>query len=210
MTIYICDTETAASGNSAEICEISFLRVSPLVDSLTSTARLSQLSLSQTTQRYKPSHPIAPFVSNIHGIYDRDVKHCPSVDTLRIPEDATMLICHNVPFDRAVLTHHYRRIEEPMPDVRWLCTLKLAKLMEKIKGESHVGGNKLLSLFALYHPAYFAQFKTKAHGAEADCQMTLLVLHSLVAEWCEMVRKVQGEEHVPVTLQDVAEFLDTL
>lgn len=199
MATFVLDTETAHRTNSAEICEVAFMEIPSNLATLQETELLSKLVLDSYVERFKPSKPIEPFVTAIHGIRNQDVRHCRPTAELRIPPEATILIAHNASFDRAIITHHYKRIGEPMPPVKWLCTLQLARAIQSYTGITFAANNKLLTLFYHFYPHRLEEFKSKAHGAKADTEMCLLLLRALAPYAAPMT-----------TVEELVEFLDDL
>ncbi|PIE84818.1 MAG: exonuclease [Bacteroidia bacterium] len=76
--------------------------------------------------------------THIHGIARRDTDHQPTFAALwpeMLPRiDGRLLVAHNAPFDIGVLratVHHYGL---PAPDLRYLCTLQMARRATKLRG----------------------------------------------------------------------------
>jgi DNA polymerase III epsilon subunit-like protein len=199
MTWYTIDFETSKRGTNAEPCEVALIEIGSDLTTLAATELLSVLSLSSYTERFKPSHSIEPFVSAIHRIYDRDVRNCRPTSEFRLPADATGFIAHNASFDKAIAINHYKRIGEPMPPVKWLCTLQLARAIQSYTGITFAANNKLLTLFYHFYPHRLEEFKSKAHGAKADVEMCLLLLRALAPYAAPMT-----------TVEELVEFLDEL
>jgi DNA polymerase-3 subunit epsilon len=119
-----------------------------------------------------PGRPIPAYASGVHGIYDRDVRDAPSLESLR--EHLLMLTCratvvaHNAVFDRGFL---------PFLSVRpWICTMRLA--MHVIDAPSY-RNEALRALLGITMPADLG----RAHRAYADAAVTAAVLDRLLERY---------------------------
>ena len=163
--ILILDTETTGL-KDPEPVEIGFLEFSENLEFL----EFQNLSKVKTfCQRYRPSKAIDVGASSIHGIYMRDVLHCPKPSTFQLPEHDYM-IGHNIAFDHKVLGN---------PPTKLICTLKLARM---VLPKKEVMNHKLTTLFNHFYKEESTALLSQSHGALADCHMTFLILCKLIKE----------------------------
>lgn len=84
------------------------------------------------SQLVNPLRPIAPAASQVHGLYDQDVKDAPTLEDV-LPEflqfigGAEVLIAHNAGFDRSFLAAACVFLGEIPPDNPTICTLPLSR-----------------------------------------------------------------------------------
>lgn len=118
-------------------------------------------------QRVNPFRAIPARVSEIHGIYDKDVFDKPGID-LVLPQfmdflGKSTLIAHNAPFDVRFVKANLLRLNMSLPFFPVIDTLALAKQV--------FPGLKSYSLSNL--AAHFEIEVSKAHSADDDCRVTL-------------------------------------
>jgi len=117
-----------------------------------------------------PEIPIPPIASSIHGIYEKDVRNKPLIEEI-LPEflsfiDGTVLVAHNASFDVGFIKKALGRAGLPIPEIRVLDTIKLAKkAWPGRKSYSQLNLAKFLSIEV-----------QNAHRAEDDCRVCLEIL----------------------------------
>lgn len=114
--------------------------------------------------RVNPGCKISEGASDIHGIYDKDVADCPSLEDTYNISDAVIHVGHNVNFDLQFLAARYENL------VGSLCTLALAR--QYIKDSPN---HKLGTLVE-----HLGLPKGQAHNALADCHMAAHLLRYIV------------------------------
>lgn len=150
----IIDTETTGLSNP-KACEVAWICIDENLNALDSKVF-----------RVNPGAPIEPGASNIHGIYDEDVLHCPAIEEVMHGFPSKLcFIGHNVPFDQRVLGSTISWNSE-------LCTLALARRWVK-----DTANHKLVTL-----KEHFQLSDQKSHSALGDCQTVLELLYVL----CEL------------------------
>ena len=157
-------------GNGASPPEIVELAIVEM-DGLTLTGR-------QMHWRFKPKLPIAPVVSRIHGIWDRDVVDAPELedvadDLLEWLEDRS-IVGHNVKTEYDIL----RRSLTDWAPARALDTLKVARRL--LPHESKHGLERLGEVLGLGAEASERSQGFRAHSALYDAVLSALVLDKLV------------------------------
>src|SRR5690606_10254955 len=80
-----------------------------------------------------PKKPIPPFISNLTGIYDDDVKNAPTFSD-KAEQIASMfkegyLIAHNVPFDLGFLNGELSKLEIPKLTNPVIDTVELSRIL---------------------------------------------------------------------------------
>ena len=112
-TALILDTETTGLEDDAEIIEIALVR-------LTSEVVFKQL--------VRPTQPIPPEASAIHGLRDVDVQNAPSWAEVwpqveRIFQDNPKLIIYNAAYDKRLITQSCTLAGIPAPSWKWLTSI---------------------------------------------------------------------------------------
>ena len=121
--------------------------------------------LSSNSSLCDPEGPIHPEASKIHGYSDADVAGKPLLQDVLKLEGPTVLICHNVAYDRKFVA---RYIENCVGEI---CTLQLAR--HYVKDSAN---HKLATL-----AEHFGLDTGKAHDALGDVHTTTQLLRKLVA-----------------------------
>jgi len=177
--IYIIDTETTGIANTDQIIELAWINVGNEVSSLE--------PLDTFQQYYKPSVPIHPKAQEVHGLSADKLKNYPSSILAKIPADTSIGIFHNASFDMRMLGK---------PDIKSICTMKLAKKITKELNVDLGGSNSLRNLFTFFYPDLSGDFLTLYHGAEADCKMTLAILIALLKFYPHIETLEQLERYI--------------
>ncbi len=162
----VLDTETTGLGAADQIVEIA------IVDQ-TGAARLHQ--------RVKPSAPIPPAASRIHGIHDRDVAGAPSFRQIYIQLSVLLagqiMVAYNMDFDWRLLqqTASIYNLPEPRVAKRDCAMQQYARY----KGERKSNGRSYRphKLSAAAQREGLAA--TGAHTALGDARMTLALLRKM-------------------------------
>jgi DNA polymerase III subunit epsilon len=119
----------------------------------------------------------------IHGLSDSDVADAPiAAHALREfwrLSAGTVLVAHNIAFERRFLTQETLNAELPMPDMLGVCTLSTSRA--QLNGPSH----KLKSLYK----TITGEWPQDSHTALGDARVTVELL-------CWMLREAPGGLHV--------------
>lgn len=163
----ILDCETTGL-KAPEVVEVGYI---PMID--LHKYEDNQLITAKHTvyqERFKPSKPIEAGATAIHGIYFKDVVGCKpfSFPELNLPKTVNFIIGHNISFD-------HRAMGKPELPVKYICTLKLAKLLWP-----GLKSYKLTSLMEEHFPEFYNSLIENAHGALIDCKLVLLLLYQAV------------------------------
>jgi DNA polymerase-3 subunit epsilon len=163
---WLCDTETTGLGPQAEPVELGLVRVD---ENLVELARYESL--------IKPSTPINPTASAIHGIYDEDVQRpdCPTIveffDEMRVAGETFEDVCfiaYNSRFDYPHYKHHMDIKSE-------FCALRFARRYVAGRDDRPLENHKLATVAAFLDlPA------ERAHAALGDVLYTLGMLRAVV------------------------------
>ncbi len=132
MSIYICDTETTGLTAKDQVIELATIKLQPEIHHLHSDALHESimnpvlLENISSSQLFNPTVPIHERAKAVHGYTKRSLLGKPCSKTVKLPEDAVLIIGHNIAFDIRMLG---------TPQVRSICTMNLAKKIENyIKG----------------------------------------------------------------------------
>jgi len=186
MSTYILDTETTGVSKTDQVIELATLQLGPLVEEISSLPELIDFStienLHQCVEesRYLPTCPINPHAYAVHGISRPMLFGKPLSSSIKLPEDAIYFIGHNVKgFDKRLLGQSNLKLLQHLEDIRYICTLSLAKLISKHCGV-YYEDHKLDTLTKHYYPDYAHILVTPLHSAKNDVVKNLLVLLKLV------------------------------
>lgn len=187
--VLICDTETTGLTNHStyghpQIVELSTIKFDLHYDLQTLPHLLNKedikdhfdryYSESMFNQLFKPSMPIHPEASKIHGKTLRDLINSPRSETAKLPSDAKYLIGHNIQYD-------YRCLGKP-EGYLLIDTLVICKLIRKytshdLKAET----NKLDDLLIALNPKQYQQFTNEGfHRSLDDCFKCLLIIEIII------------------------------
>ncbi len=165
---YILDTETTGLGAADEIVQIAILDGS---------------GASVMNQLIKPTIPIPPVASAVHGIRDRDVAEAPSFKEIYIRLSTLLagqvVIAYNMDFDWRMLEQTASRFRLPPMRIRKRdCAMKQ---YARFKGARHSNGRNYvwhkLGAAAAQEGLPVAQ----AHDALNDARMTLALIRKMAA-----------------------------
>jgi len=113
--------------------------------------------------------------THIHGIRRRDLRGAPSTDValteLARRLEGTRFVAHNAPFDLGFLQTEARRSHLALPIERALCTLRLSRLLDPERQQSH----RLGDLCARYDITI-----DRPHDALSDAEATAALLPHLL------------------------------
>jgi len=167
----VLDTETTALGR-AEICQIAIVDASGAV-------------LLDTLVR--PTQPIPPFATRIHGITNEDVHDAPRFGDVLGDIAAALydrdVIAYNASFDRKMLHLSGQICGAPPVEwkaiSRWHCAMRaFAHVYAQRVPGAHAGRAQKLSAAA----AFYAIPQHKAHTAVDDCITTLALCRAMASE----------------------------
>ena len=165
---YVLDTETTGLGPADEIVQIAILDGS---------------GASVMNQLIKPTIPIPPVASAVHGIQDRDVVEAPSFKEIYIRLSALLagqvVIAYNMDFDWRMLQQTASRFRLPAMRIgKRDCAMKQ---YARFKGARHSNGRNYvwhkLGAAAAQEGLQVAQ----AHDALNDARMTLALIRKMAA-----------------------------
>ena len=123
-----------------------------------------------------PQRPIPPFIENLTGITNQDVRDAPTIDAvfpalLEFIYGST-LVAHNASFDLSFLKATAQQLDYCWPDNPSLCTVKLAR---RVLDRNEAPSVKLSALAHLFHTT-----TRPTHRALDDARTTVEVLHGLI------------------------------
>ena len=176
----ICDTETTGL-TAPQPIEVAIIHCQ---DIHTYDDLLDLKQYEKFNKRYKPTKAIEAGAQKVHGISMQDVEGCPRYLSHQLPISDTVeyIIGHNISYDmRALRCEAGGGGKEFLGDLRQICTLKLArKLWPEYKED---GGYSLANIIQKNYPTVAESIPKIAHGALADCFLTLHLLDMMCAEY---------------------------
>jgi exodeoxyribonuclease X len=199
--VIILDTETTGVSLSDKVIELALYEAEDIeIEQLQlDCTDLQTLRETIEVSRYNPRCMINTRAFEVHGIGLMDLQDCPNSNTLTLPENIVYMIGHNIEsFDRRLLIQSNPSLAETLKDTKYICTLALAKAVDKHLNIGYVN-HKLDTLAAHYYPEHRETLVTELHSAKNDVLKTLLVLLKLV-------------EHLPAlkTYDDIYVFQESL
>ncbi len=162
--VFDCET----TGTDASVDEIVSLALVRLDGDGVETARFTSL--------VRPSRPIPPEASAVHGIGDLDVAGAPSFAELA-PDllgllDGAVFVAHNAAFDLGMLRHAFDGVGIELDPERVACTLEAFRLLEPL------APNHRLESICESHGIVLDD----AHEALSDVLATVALLRLLLAQ----------------------------
>jgi len=163
---YVLDTETTGLGASDEIVQIAILDGS-------GAAAMRQL--------VKPTIPIPPVASAVHGIGDSDVEDAPSFKDIYIRLSTLLagqvVIAYNMDFDWRMLQQSASRYRLPAMRIgKRDCAMKQ---YARFKGVRHSKGRNYVWHKLGAAAAQEGLQVTRAHDAFDDARLTLSLIHKM-------------------------------
>ena len=150
----------------------SFLKSISKIEDKNSFSKLIYEFVQQgEVTRYRPSMDIDKRAIEVHGISFRELLTCPKSEEIKLPEDTTYILGHNVQYD-------YRCLGKPK-DIKCLCTLNLAKKIDKRFGVGFPN-HKLDTLTTYFYGDMAQNLVENSHQALVDTIKTIIVLAKLV------------------------------
>lgn len=186
--IFVIDTETTGIGKLDQVVQLATIRVPDNIAVLKSSFVSAKPfgcagvrkqspyfpSLVVTNSYFNPSVPINKHAQAVHGLSKIQLCKYPSTKECGLSSSTRIVVGHNVSFDTRML-----HVELPS-----ICTMNLAKKIEKIRGAKFGFENyKLTTIFSFYYPELVKQFESEVHDALGDCEMCLLVLIKLLEQF---------------------------
>ena len=170
----IIDTETTGLKPPIEAIEVAYITLHSDLAELQNRFKVTHQKLvvneglNTFQELFKPSVPIHPQASKVHGKYMRDLIHCRKSAEFELPEHS-YFIAHNANYDYRVLNR---------PETTLICTKQLAEIAFEVdKGNGSLRNHKLVTLIDHIMPEEQATELLKdAHGAMGDCIMTYHLL----------------------------------
>lgn len=174
---------TGTSAKTGRAIEIGLVRVKKL-------KVVDTFSTFINPEMYVPYH-----ITRLTGITNANVSQAPLFDQIE-PEvskflEGTILVAHNLPFDRSFLNCEYERLDLQAPQIEGICTLKMARrLFPELPSKSLGAVTK-----------YLRVRHKDVHRALGDATVTAKI-------FIKMLKKLQEEQDVE-TLADVINFQST-
>ena len=177
ITCAIADSETTGLLATDQICSFAWLGLSDLPD----------LTIQHTyDELFDITLASMPFsAQKIHGIKKSDLEGKPrfeNISQVGLPESLQYIIFHNAAYD------WNKMLKNPLP-IKVICTMKLAKALLPIEEGCSMSPSgkfrsyKLVDLLSDLYPEQRDFIFGKAHGAKADCLLTLLLVKYFVENW---------------------------
>ena len=181
ITALVLDTETTGVGATDQIISIGYHMLQDLevynrhielfqyLQSVEDSKKINSFS-----EMYCPDVPIHPEATKVHGWTQVALAEYPHPSTFQFPP-VQYMIGHNVDFDHRMLGR---------PDVRCICTMKLAKKLWKKRTEAMEGGvtnHKLTTLIVELLPEG-KDILDEAHSAIGDATLTLILLSLILKQ----------------------------
>lgn len=158
----VIDTETTGlhPSKGAEVIQIASL---DLFVTKTEAGAFEVEALNPQKTFVKPSRPIPPETSAVHGIIDDDVKNAPTFnEAIQQFMGAKNYIAHNAAFDSVFLPC--------FPEANWICTMKLAK---RVFPDAPNHKNQTLRyMLGIIRPFGLEREEINAHDALSDVYVT--------------------------------------
>jgi len=184
--IIVFDLETTGLDIAKDrIVEICIIKISPNGDE------------DMKTRRLNPTIHIAEEASKIHGIYDEDVKDCPTfreiAKNLAAYIDGCDFVGYNsIKFDIPLLAEEFLRAGVDI-DFRKHKMIDVQNIFHKMEQRTLVAAYKF----------YCKKDLEKAHSAEADTRATFEVLESQLDHYAELQNDVAFLSNFSVTSRNV-------
>ena len=187
--IVVLDTETTGVSKTDQVIQLAAFELpdnitelksklvlegfnTPLVrDRVTSTLFPS---LRVSNRYFNPTVAINEHAFKVHGLSKIKLCKYPTLDLAKLPK-FSLVVAHNAPFDTRMLQ---------LTDTKAICTMGLAKKIEKLRGGKFGFENyQLKTLYKFFYPEHADYFNTEYHDALADCEMCLMILIALLKEF---------------------------
>jgi DNA polymerase III epsilon subunit-like protein len=184
----VIDTETTGVTAKDQVIQLAALQIQSKIKDLLDFNHTSDINSHRSIVNvhntyFRPTVPIHPRAQEIHGL--SRIKLLKATETsldVRLPSTYTILIAHNAPFDLRLLSYTDKRINLEEKNTKYICTMGLAKKIEKIQGGVFGFTNyQLPTMLAHFYPdEALIRSKEQFHCALDDCRMCLLVLIKLL------------------------------
>ncbi len=194
MKILVFDTETTGFINKKEFDlekQPRIVQFAGIIWELDESGKYSEIE--RINILINPGIPIPYGASQVHSIYDVDVKDAPKIETtiddfLRGINEADAIIGHNIEYDEDMIKLELRRLQkvhEYQPK-QVLCTMKSTVDFCKLEGN----GNryKYPKLWEL-HKKLFDEYFIGAHDAMVDVEATMRCFLELNKKWILELQK---------------------
>lgn len=157
--------------------------------------------IKRINQMIKPKIPIPFWASQIHHIYDIDLKDAPSIeeyiwDFLKIINESDVIIWHNIEYDEEMLKIELKRLNrefEYKPN-QIICTMK--QTVDFCALPWNWNRFKYPKLWELYKKLFWEYFLW-AHDAIVDVEATLKAFMELYKNW---IVKLDEKKHQVLSL----------
>lgn len=170
---------------SLSISNLTDMSLAALVDFFESLGTTIPTPKTMSETFYKPSMPIHPEASAIHGFYIEDLQDFPSSESFKLPTGTKYLIGFNIAYD-------YRCIGKP-EGVELICLQRLSKALKKLHS-AYEGVDKADNVLRqlieaeptlndVQRSQILGYFLTGQHGALKDCYKNIIILSCLVRNW---------------------------
>jgi exodeoxyribonuclease X len=123
------------------------------------------------TNRFRPSMTIDPRATEIHGLTLKDLLDKRKSESIEFPKETEYMVGHNIAYDHRCLNK---------PDVKLICTMELAKTLNK-QLKLNLDSHKLDNLIVHFYPEDEARLVIKeTHDSFTDVVKTILLLKKLL------------------------------
>lgn len=174
----------STSKNTVSTSCVRFLHLDWSIEDFIKDCRFSDEGVGEELY-YKPSMPIHPEASAIHGFYIEDLQDFPSSESFKLPDGTKYLIGFNIAYD-------YRCIGKP-EGVELICLQRLSKALKKLHS-AYEGVDKADNVLRqlieaeptlndVQRSQILGYFLTGQHGALKDCHKNIVILSCLVRNW---------------------------
>lgn len=181
ITALVLDTETTGVGANDQIISIGYHQLQDLEVYNSRIALFQYLQSVEDSKRinsfsemYCPSVPIHPEATKVHGWTAEALAEYSHPSTFQFPA-VQYMIGHNVDFDHRMLGR---------PDVRCICTMKLAKMLWKKRTDALGVGVTSYKLTSLIEELLSEgkDILDEAHSALGDATLTLILLSLILKQ----------------------------
>jgi len=157
--------------------------------------------IKRINQMIKPKISIPYDVSQIHNIYDIDVKNAPSIEEyidqfLEIINNSDVIVWHNIEYDEEMIKLELKRMwrEHEYNPKQVFCTMK--QTVDFCALEWNWNRYKYPKLWELYKKLFWEYF-IWAHDAMVDVEATLKIFIELYKKW---IIKLEQKKHQLLSL----------
>lgn len=159
------------------------------------------IEIKRINQMIKPKMPIPFAASQVHHIYDIDVKNAPDIkdyidDFLKIINESDVIVWHNIEYDEEMIKLELKRLNKEFEynPRQVLCTMK--QTVDFCALQWNWDRYKYPKLWELYKKLFWEYFLW-AHDAIVDVEATLKAFMELYKIW---IIKIWEKKHQVLSL----------